>query len=165
MDLGTTKFGAETVAHTDTGRFCCDRALRLVGSCDYVYCAGRDADSVARADEDASNDACASYHQLHKSRSPLMYTQPHRVQIKLEENSRSTRPMAEYASVVRDAVLVRVKWGGARGDVGCWYYVQEVLVCYEWILGDFVGVVKGLSDIREVRAERKLVYDVREVHH
>jgi hypothetical protein len=33
------------------------------------------------------------------------------------------------------------------------------------ISGDFERVVEGLSDIREVRPERELVDDVREIHY
>jgi len=32
-------------------------------------------------------------------------------------------------------------------------------------VGDLVGVVEGLGDVGEVRPERELVDDVREVHH
>jgi hypothetical protein len=117
----------------------------VVGARNYVYGAGSDADGVAHAYEYATYNAYASiiiivkvshqskksrkpkiappYHKLHERRSPLMYTQPHGLQIELEENPRGASVMLEHASVMSDAVLVRVERGRARSDVGRWDYV------------------------------------------
>ena len=68
-----------------------------------------------------------------------MYTQSHRLHLKLEENARSATVMLQHARVMRDTILVSVQWRRARGDVGRGDYVEEVLVCYECC----VGMVRG----------------------
>ena len=69
--------------------------------------------------------------QLHERGGPLVYAQPHRVQVELEEDAGCAGVVRERAGVVRDAVLVRVQRGGAWGDVSRRDYMEEVLVCHK----------------------------------
>lgn len=104
----------------------------------------------------------------------------HWVQVKLEENSRGSLEVLQLTGVVGYTILVGLKRRTSRSNISSWNHMQEVLIRHEryqlmssstkqegtrpTFFGDLKGVVKRLSDIREVWTKRKLGDDMGQVH-
>ena len=58
-----------------------------------------------------------------------MDRQTKRVQVEFEVDSRGGITVSKCSHIVRDAVLVGVKRGRTRCDIGCRYDMKEVLIC------------------------------------
>jgi hypothetical protein len=57
-----------------------------------------------------------------------MHGDGHWVQVKLEEDARSTFAMLQDPSVVSNTVLISFQGAGTRGNICCGYDMEEVLV-------------------------------------
>lgn len=88
----------------------------------------------------------------------------HWVQVKLEENARSALVVTKLASIVSNAVLVRMKRCGAWRNVGSRDHMEVVLVCDERVMGKLKRVVEWLYNVGEIGPEGELGDDMRKIH-